>query len=849
MSRGALTLAFVALTFALSADSALGAASPEPRPSPIVIVVDTSGSMNESDGSSSGRIKIDGAKVALLDFLEQVEPETPIGLRNYPAEGEESGDEEGCSTGKEQFEILSRDPTTMAATIRTLHADGDTPTAAALTAAADDLSGTGASQGTIVLVSDGESNCGRDPCDAAREIGESGVDLQTITVGFRVSGAGAKELQCIADQTGGKYLSVSDNEGLAEAFDEISQPRIDLKVDYPPVVTAQVGNDPSGLVRIEASVTNSGQRLARGAVARIRFDVAAGAPAVVRPVVYLGNLAPGASREVSWTFRPSVPPGPRMTLPFAVIAGAQNSQADAEFKAGIQVRDAYFSADEAGAILGAKERLVILGDSYSAGEGADTYLQGTDTDANPCHRSRFTYLARAFDLPDENIIACSGAVTNDIAFAQPERTVDSQLEQLERLRDAGDIDTVVLTMGGNDVGFGVIAKSCLFGFAECSRKVIKDIPLPQQESESSQDYVDSRIRKLLGSLERAYEDINSVVNGPRARALLGAPVPILVLAYPLPTPLTPRDCPDMYDLLSAGEIDFIDELELKLNGTVEKAVAAARKTGAPVFYVPNTEMAFQPDHTVCDLGPYARNLISFNGAGHEPPVVEGSDSGFWNRLKRLDPARVLREKLDRAKRGVHRFERGAQELLHPNHSGYEALTRAVLRWSNSPDAMAAFRALASAPVAPSPAVTIVSSGEDLGQLVPGPAVTLQGGTSYPLTAPGFAPGAEVTIGVHSDYRLLGSATADSGGEVATQIGIPADLEGGDHTLTVSGTGSDGSPHVVEIPFVIAGGGLPLLVTAMLWAAAAGAVVFVLLLALYFVVRRRDRGLGLDGTGQ
>jgi lysophospholipase L1-like esterase len=845
MSRRAAALAFATIVVALSAPPALAAAAaaPGPRPSPIVIVVDTSGSMNESDGSSSGRIKIDGAKVALLDFLQQIEPNTPIGLRNYPAEGEASGEEEGCSAGKRQLEVAPRNPTAMAATIRTLRADGDTPTAAALKAAADDLSASGASQGTIVLVSDGESNCGRDPCDVAREIGESGVDLQTITVGFRVSGAGAKELQCIADQTGGKYLSVHDNEGLAEAFDEISRPRIELKVDYPPLVTAQVGNDPSGLVRIEAEIANAGQRLAVGAVARIRFDAAAGAPAVVRPVVYLGNLAPGESRKVSWTFRPGVPPRDNnpMPLPFAVIAGAQNTLADAELKATIRVSDAFATAAQAGPILRSRPRIAIFGDSYSAGEGADAYLRGTDTDANACHRSHLTYLAPAFNLPDANIIACSGAVTGDVRAPQGGQGVPPQVEQLEDLLAKSRTDSVVMTMGGNDVGFRQIAQSCLIGRSDCAHTIYEDVPFWQRKGKASDQFVGERIKALPESLRRVYLAINDIVNGPDARATHG-PVPILVLAYPLPTPLTPQSCLSMVDLLAPDEIDFLDRLIVRLNGVVEAAVKEARKDGVPAFFVPNTEMAFQPDHTLCDRAPYARNVKSFNGAGIDPEsLVKALKASVWQWPPLPNPVSAFKAALKVKQVGLAQIERSFQELVHPNRAGYEAETRAILRWSQSPDATAAVQFLESAPVAKPLTLKVTSSGDDLGQLAPGATPLLQGGTSYPLNLQGFAPDSALTIGVHSDFRVLAYATADGTGAISTRVVIPDGIEPGDHTLTVSGASGDGKPRSVEIPFQIAGGGPPTLVTALLWAGIAGvAVTVVLALVLLGLGRRRDR---------
>ena len=845
MSGRAAAVAIVAIAavLPLHAVAAPAAAAPGPRPSPVAIVVDTSDSMNEGDGSSSGRIKINGAKIALLDFLQQVEPQTPLGLRTYPGSESEVEEGEGCSPGEARVPIQPREPTEMAATIRTLTADGNTPTAAALKAAAAELGESGAGQATIVLVSDGESNCGQDPCDAARDIAASGIDLQTITVGFRISGAGAKELQCIADQTGGRYLSVHDNDGLAEAFDEISRPRIHLEVDYPQRVTAQVGNDPSGLVRIEARVSNPSQQQARGVVARIRFDVAAGAPAVIRPVVYLGNLEPGDSRDVAWVFRPGVPPADHnpMPLPFTVIAGAQNTLSDAEFDATVQVEDAYAEASEAGPILAGRGRIAILGDSYSAGEGADVYLPGTDTDASPCHRSPHTFLAEAFDLPGTRILACSGAVTNDVFAPQEDRTVEPQIEQLTRLRDREGVDAVVLTMGGNDAGFGKIVKSCLFGRADCSRTIVPGAPFHQVHSEPIDGFVRPRLERLVKSLGSIYTEINGVVNGPYANATGDRPVPILALAYPLPTPLTPQACSAMLNLLSPAEIEYLVGLGTDLNGTVEKAAEMARGSGAPVFYVPNTEMAFQPDHTVCDREPWARPLKSFNGAGIDyRSLVEAVKGATWNvgPFQFHDPVATVKAQLRLGKTGLSQVVRGINELVHPNRKGYAAETRAVLRWSQSPDAMAAASFLDTVPTADPPPVTIAASGEDLGQLEPGAVPTLQGGTIYPLHLQGFAPSSAIEIGVESDFQVLGDATSDADGALVARVGIPADLEAGDHTLVIAGTGAGGKPRSIEVPFQIAGGGPPFAQMALLGIGVVGALVTAVLALLLLVDGRR-----------
>ncbi|MGN6588378.1 MAG: VWA domain-containing protein [Solirubrobacterales bacterium] len=842
--RGAAAwLALLLLALALVGPArALAAASVAPTPTPIEIVLDTSGSMSESDGSPSGRIKIDGAKVALLDFLQQVEPQTPLGLRNYPGSGTQEGPD-GCSAGDAQFEVRPRDPAEMAATIRTLHADGDTPTAAALEAAAEELRETGSDQGTIVLVSDGESNCGPDPCETAREIAESGIDLQTITVGFRVSGAGARQLRCIAEQTEGEYLSVHDNAGLAEAFDEISRPKLELHVSFPTLVTAEVGNDPSGLVRIDAEVSNVSQQQARGVMTRLRFDAVGGSPGVIRPVVYLGNLEPGESRKVSWTFRPGVPPSDQnpLPLPFSVLAGAQNTLQDAEFRGTVRVRDAYEDAGDAGPILASRRRIAILGDSFSAGEGADAYIAGTDTTDNHCHRSLRTYLAPAFSLPAADIIACSGAVTGDVTAPQPGNAVTAQTDQLEALGKKSGFDAVVMTLGGNNIGFSKIAKSCLLGRVDCSQKIFENV-FWQVGGIPSNTFVDNHFKPLAGDLNSAYRAINQIANAPTLRARHG-PVPILVLGYPLPTPLSAQSCRPMLNQLSGGEIDFLDRLLIRLNGTIQGAVDQARSEGVPAFFIPNTEMAFQPDHTLCDKEPYARTLTSFNGAGVDGSKLLGAvKQVVWPFS--LNPLDRIKGILGIGKAGMSQVERSLQELVHPNALGYAAETRAILRWSQSPAAATALQLLGRTPPAPSPTVTVTASGPDLGQLAPGSVPTLQGGSVYPLNLQGFAAGSVVTVSVHSEVRALAELAADSSGAVSAEIGLPADLEPGEHTLIVSGVGGDGQPHSVEARFRIAGTGAPTVVTALLW----GGIAMLLLAGLgglaVLVMRRRGGPAGV-----
>ena len=788
-----------------------------------MLVVDVSGSMGDDDGT--GRIKIDGAKIALLNFLAGVEPGTPIGLRTFP--DQQSGT--NCNTGSVQFPIAPRDPAEMSAFIRSLQASGDTPTAEAMGAAADDLRASGYSHGTLVLLSDGESTCAN-PCDEAKKIAQSGIAIQTITIGFRISQQGEQELKCIAGAMNGKYFDASDSAGLAKAFDQLSRPTLSVQLSYPSKVVAEVGNDPNGQVAIHASITNTSQVEAQNVVTRLRFD--ANAPGVTNPVFDVGNLAPGGTRTLTWTFRPSLLLAGK-TVKFSVVTYAANTISDAQSSGSVLITDEA-AARFAGPILKGRTQLAILGDSYSAGEGADSYLTGTDNTTNACHRSRFTYLMQAFHQPASSVIACSGAVVADIYAGQASDDVPSQLEQLQSLIKNRGVDAVAMTLGGNDARFGKIVASCVLPMpSDCSRLIYPSAPWPGTWVSSDQ-FVAEVLDGLSGSLENAYIAINAVLNSEGAvKQRHGAVAPIFVLGYPLPIPLTGRACLAMVDQFSAGEISFLGGYATKLNGTIEGAVDAAHQRGVPVLYIPNTEEAFLPDHTVCDRTPYARALDSFNLAGFDlTHLVEGILGGGTR-------SAVLNE-----------FNRGKQELLHPNQAGYTAMTDAVIRWSLSDAARSDADWLRTAdPSTISPPKPVTLSNQDLGQLQPSSSATLQNATSYPLSVNGFAPGSPIEITVHSQSRVLELLHANASGRLKTRIALPPDTPPGRHELVITGVAANGTARTLSIPIRVAGHTQPLLIRAIATVAVGSGLLAVLLwivLTLRRIFTRRNRAVRSPG---
>lgn len=105
---------------------------------------------------------------------------------------------------------------------------------------------------------------------------------------------------------------------------------------------------------------------------------------------------------------------------------------------------------------------VALGDSFSSGEGTGTYDPASNSSSNQCHRSGLAYgplLKRDSEHRQGSFsfVACSGAVTRDLYNASVLNPSEGpQLNVLQRRTRK-----VSLTIGGNDVAFGQVAKSCV----------------------------------------------------------------------------------------------------------------------------------------------------------------------------------------------------------------------------------------------------------------------------------------------------------------------------------------------------------------------------------------------------
>lgn len=748
-------------------DIDLGGVAIGAGPEPVYFVLDTSGSM------AGG--KLETAKSVVRSFASLIDPGQPSGLWTYP-------DSAGarCTPGVSRVALGTRDFSQIIAKSEKLSADGDTPTAEAIRAVVTDYQHAGYERGTLLLITDGESTCD-DPCQAARDILAEGFALEVRGVAYATTEAIA-ELDCLSEVTNGASIYAGDEEALATAVEQASRPTLELDLDFESSIIADVGVG-SGVARISATTRNTSETDARNVI--VRLDFATTITNTISPVRAVGNLGPGQSASVTWEFPASLDLAGRI-VEFDVIAGAANTEEQVVESGSIAVRDAS-SRDDAGALLD-WSNLVIMGDSYSAGEGADDYLPGTNDALNGCHRSLDTYLAEEWNLDASQIIACSGAITRDLHYPQDGNLVASQLQQLRdySAEPAGPPNAVVMTMGGNDAGFGALILACILGTDPCHEAV---------EAKPASEFHDERLgpldvriaeidrdtpENLVASLVHAYRSINDVLNAQAAVGERGTTAPILIPAYPLAVPRTDQACLTLATVDQA-ELNFVQEFVSGLNARVEAATVVAREHfDVPVWYVSTTEDVFQPDHSVCDREPWARGLESFNG------------SGVDLRLALVSPTAAT----------VEAAMRAVQELFHPNDLGYAAMSRGIVRWTLTDEARDAERFLVEA-TPPDPeivrtwetAATVLEAGGGPQQ------VSLQGPTGIVIQGQGFLPSSGVELRVESTPVALGRAFADDAGAVSAAVVLPH-LPDGDHTVFLTGFDGDAAPLRVEIPIAV-----------------------------------------------
>ncbi|MDX8527836.1 VWA domain-containing protein [Mesorhizobium sp. MSK_1335] len=177
----------------------------------VIIILDASGSMW---AQIDGKPKLEIARESLRTVLQSVPTDDEIGFMAYGHRTKGSCDD---------IELIVPPQAGSASAISSA-ADsmkflGKTPLTSAVKQAAEALKYT-EDKATVVLITDGLETCGGDPCALGKELKASGVDFTADVVGFGLTADEGKQIACLAENTGGKYIQASDEKALQEALVE-----------------------------------------------------------------------------------------------------------------------------------------------------------------------------------------------------------------------------------------------------------------------------------------------------------------------------------------------------------------------------------------------------------------------------------------------------------------------------------------------------------------------------------------------------------------------------------------------------------------------------------------------------
>lgn len=183
----------------------------------IEYILDASNSMNEP--LPSGEAKIDVAKKVVCNLIDNIAAEAKgnvnIGLRIYGANFDPTGTKEkACRDSVLEVPIAGIKADIIKQKVTGLKAEGYTPIAYSLELASKDFPAGEGDSNIIILVSDGQETCGGDPVGVIKKLKEQGFEVVVHCIGFAVEEEARKQLEAIAQASGGLYYSAENADQL-----------------------------------------------------------------------------------------------------------------------------------------------------------------------------------------------------------------------------------------------------------------------------------------------------------------------------------------------------------------------------------------------------------------------------------------------------------------------------------------------------------------------------------------------------------------------------------------------------------------------------------------------------------
>ncbi len=201
-----------ALLLAVTSPARVHAADRPACQNDAIIVFDSSGSMSEP--TESGETRMDLARRAAHRVVPVAAANRNLGLVIY-------GPGEKARCQKLSLEVAPQAD----AAVKILQAidktktEGETPLSSAVDAAAAALDYT-RKPAVIVLLTDGDENCGRYPCQLAHQLKSAAHNLTVHVIAFRLLPRSFRALSCLSRESGGLLLPANTMEQLVEALSQ-----------------------------------------------------------------------------------------------------------------------------------------------------------------------------------------------------------------------------------------------------------------------------------------------------------------------------------------------------------------------------------------------------------------------------------------------------------------------------------------------------------------------------------------------------------------------------------------------------------------------------------------------------
>lgn len=692
---------------------------------PLVLVIDVSGSMAGD--------RIENAKASLENIIREQPVGAEIGIWTYP-------DDSGCSAGTFKVPVAEHAGTgDLLTTIRGLETGGSTPTGEALDSVVMQLINDGHTGASLLLVTDGESNCQVPPCEVVGDILDMGFDLAVTGVAYQIAEAGREELDCIAGKTGSEVYEVDNDADLEKILTELSQAEITASIQMPKRVQA------GSVHRVEVLIENSTAMDATSV--ELLLEATGELDPLVRPVgrVNIGNIPQGAS--VTRAFEIEIAEGKGEVNLTLTAWGGNVSEVVSERTFEVLAVNKEVPPPEPGPVLtepvqGRSPSLFVVGDGMLAALGAEV---DDSSGANDCAVNG----AVGFEVgqwKDTAARLCAGVSTPEMVAS----VIDTDQAQLQKASH------LLLSLGSEDIGLGQLLSDCAVGQCEAGSATFQNALRAAQELD-----VSDQILRLSDA---------AAVEASDKRA--GSRPAVVVSAYPF---LFPEDrglnCSDEFDQAEARSLNLLVGY---LNAGLEASVERARQEGVEAYFAKGMERGLQPARTLCSDDPGAQ-LQTVGDTSSLVLTESGAQSmtdalASWSEGRDSQPATAVK-----GARSVAPPARtaGVPTLPIPVRITVDAPRQAF--GVDLPAEQQGIRALTAALVQPGQTVSVQGSG--------------------------YQPGSQVYLTLETDRStLIGRGIADARGDVVIDAAVPSQTLTGVARVAVLGQNmkGDGFRSIVDI---------------------------------------------------